>query len=143
MQASLSNIERDKLMTEYLYHALRQLPYDIEALETAGVVLNDNRRAVELTLEDTELNALLSAFNEGKNEAARKLNDRVTLQKDVAYQQARKEIDELAGEIETNEVNAKAKRREFQAALALAELHAARINAIAKIQTQNKKENGS
>jgi hypothetical protein len=33
-------------------------------------------------------------------------------------------------EIEMNEAEAKTKRREFQAALALAELHAARINAM-------------
>lgn len=139
MQAPIqSTNERDQLMTAYLYQALRQLPYDIEGLEVIGVKLADDKRQVEVAIEDAELNALLNNPNEGKNEAARKLIDKTTLQKDVAYQKARKELIELEGEIETNEVNAKAKRREFQAALALAELHAARCNMIAKIQTNNK-----
>ncbi len=139
----LSTQDRDRLMTEYLYIQLRQIPYDIEALEVAGAHLSNAKREAEQTLEDAELNALLTNQNDGKNEAARKLIDRAALQKDPACQKARKDMLEIESELEQNEVTAKAKRREFQAAIALAELHAARINGMYRINAQQHSKDAS
>lgn len=128
--------QRDLETTNYLYAALRALPNEIGAIEFDGAMLVNALRESKANLDDAELNATLQAPQDGKNSDARKLEVATAVSKDAAVQKYRKEVMRIEGEIETNEAEAKTKRREFQAAIALAELHAARINAMYRQQTQ-------
>lgn len=128
--------QRDAEMTNYLYTALRTLPDAIGTIEFDGAMLVNALRESKANLDDAELNATLQAPQDGKNSDARKLEVAAAVSKDAAVQTFRKEVMRIEGEIETNEAEAKTKRREFQAAIALAELHAARINAMYRQQAQ-------
>lgn len=128
--------QRDLEMTNYLYAALRTLPDAIGTIEFDGAMLVNALRESKANLDDAELNATLQAPQDGKNSDARKLEVATAISKDAAVQTFRKEVMRIEGEIETNEAEAKTKRREFQAAIALAELHAARINAMYRQQAQ-------
>lgn len=128
--------QRDRDVTEYLYKALREIPIDLAGIEVYQANLANSKREADRRLEDAELNALLSAPQDGANEKAREMQRKKAISDSPEWKQARKEVMEIESEIENSEAEAKSKRREFQAAIALAELHAARINLMAKIQTQ-------
>lgn len=132
MQQPINNTaqQRDRELTDYLYSALRALPEAIGQIEFDGAMLNNALRESKANLDDAELNATLQAPQDGKNAEARKLELATALAKNDEVKKYRKEVLRIEGEIETNEAEAKMKRREFQAAVALAELHSARINAM-------------
>lgn len=123
-------IDNNKSMTDYLYDALRALPGNIGGIEAEAAALVNAKRQAQANLEDAELNATLNAPQEGKNADARKIEIAAYLAKDETVKKYRKEVMRYEAEIEMNEAEAKSKRREFQAAVALAELHSARINAM-------------
>lgn len=128
-------------MTEYLYSALRALPDAIGAIEFDGAMLVNAMRESKANLEDAELNATLNAqMPEKSNADSRKLIIEAALAHDPNVKKFRSEVLRIEGEIETNEADAKTKRREFQAAIALAELHAARINMMCHYQHNNNNE---
>jgi len=127
---------RDKDMTDYLYDVLRGLPTVIGGVEAEQAAMVNLLREAKANLEDAELNATLTAPQEGKNAEARKLEAQAALAKDETVKKFKKEVMQIEAEIEMNEAEAKSKRHEFQAALALAELHAARINAMYRNQEQ-------
>jgi hypothetical protein len=130
------NPNRDRDMTEYIYAALRALPEQIGTIEFDGAMLANALRESKANLEDAELNATLNAeMPEKSNADSRKTIIAAALAKDPNVKKFRSEVMRIEGEIETNEAEAKTKRREFQAALALAELHAARINSMYRYQT--------
>jgi hypothetical protein len=132
------NPNRDRDMTDYLYDALRMLPAIIGGIEAEQASMVNMKREAQANLEDAELNATLNApMPEKSNADARKLIVESTLAKDEAVKKLRKEVMRYEAEIEMNEAEAKSKRREFQAAVALAELHSARLNAMHRIQKTN------
>ena len=141
-QPQHNTIQRDKEMTEYLYIALRGLPDEIGTIEFDGAMLANALRESKLNLEDAELNATLQAPQDGKNADARKLEVAAAVSKNEAVKKYRSEVMRIEGEIETNEAEAKTKRRQFQAAIALAELHAARINSMYRYQTLQQNAEG-
>lgn len=125
-----NNGTRDKDTTDYLYEALRALPGIIGGIEAEAAALINAKREAESNLEDATLNATLNAPQDGRNAEARKLEAQAALAKDPTVKKYKQEVMRYEAELEMNEAEAKSKRREFQAALALAELHAARINAM-------------
>lgn len=127
--------QRDREITDYLYTVLRVLPTDLGGIDSQIAALNNAKREAEQRLEDAEINAQLSGEVDGKNETERKLKLKAAINKDPAYKSAQKEVMQYISEIELQQAEATAKRREFQAAIALSELHAARINLMTKIQT--------
>lgn len=136
-----SNPNRDRDMTEYLYDALKRLPGEIGGLEVEAAAMTNQMRIAKGNLEDAELNATLSAPQDGKNAEARKLELQAAIAKDTNVKTYKQEVMRYEAELEMNEAEAKTKRREFQAAMALAELHAARINSMYRfqqLQQQNK-----
>lgn len=124
------NPNRDRDMTDYLYEMLRALPGIIGGLEAEQAAMVNLLREAKANLEDAELNATLQAPQDGKNAEARKLELAAALAKDENVKKFKKEVMRYESEIEMNEAETKSKRREFQAAVALAELHSARINAM-------------
>lgn len=124
------NPNRDKDMTDYLYDVLRGLPAVIGSIESEAAALLNCKREAQANLEDAELNATLNAPMDGKNAEARKIELAAHLAKDEMVKKLKKEVMRYEAELEMNEAEAKTKRREFQAAVALAELHSARINAM-------------
>jgi hypothetical protein len=124
------NSNRDKDMTDYLYEALRTLPAVIGGIEAEQASMTNLKREAQANLEDAELNAMFNAPQDGKNAEARKLEAQAALAKDEVVKKYKTEVMRYEAEIEMNEAEAKSKRREFQAAVALAELHSARINAM-------------
>ena len=126
--------QRDRDMTEYLYTALRSLPGEIGGNEAMEAALVNQKRAAEQRRDDAELNAQLSNEIGGKNADERKLNLKAIISKDPEYIAASQEVARYEAEIELQKAESTGKRREFQAAIALAELHAARINMIARVQ---------
>ena len=131
------NPNRDKETTDWLYMILRELPAAIGGIEAEQAAMLNLKREAQSNLEDAELNATLNAPQDGKNAEARKLEAQAALLKDETIKKLRKEVMRYEAEIEMNEAEAKSKRREFQAAIALAELHAARINAMHRAQKTN------
>lgn len=131
------NPNRDRDMTDYLYEALRALPGVIGGIEAEQASMQNLKREAQANLEDAELNATLNAPQDGKNAEARKLEAQAALAKDETVKKYKKEVMRYEAEIEMNEAEAKSKRREFQAAVALAELHSARINAMNRVQKTN------
>jgi hypothetical protein len=131
------NPNRDKDMTDYLYDALRMLPVTIGGIEAEQASMVNLKREAQANLEDAELNATLNATMEGKNAEARKLEAQAALAKDETVKKFKKEVMRYEAEIEMNEAEAKSKRREFQAAVALAELHSARLNAMNRVNKTN------
>ncbi len=130
--------QRDKEMTDYLYKALVDLPHTIGGIETEAAAMLNCKREAQVNLEDAELNATLNAaMPEKSNADSRKLIIEATLAKDELVKKFRKEVQRYEAELEMNEAEAKSKRREFQAAVALAELHAARINAMNRVAKTN------
>jgi hypothetical protein len=128
---------RDRDMTDYLYTILQGLPTVIGGIEAEQAALVNCKREAEANLEDAKLNATLNAPAEGKNAEARKVEMQAALAKDENVKKYQKEVMRYEAEIEMNEAEAKSKRREFQAAVALAELHSARLNAMYRV---NKKK---
>lgn len=126
--------QRDREMTDYLYQTLRMLPQDIGGIDAQIASLVNAKREAEQRMEDAELNAQLSGDVDGKNDTERKLKLKAAVSKDPAYRAAQKEVNNYQSEIELQQAEAGSKRREFQAAIALAELHAARINMMTKLQ---------
>jgi predicted nucleotidyltransferase len=137
MQAPI-NATRDIDTTDYLYDALRSLPEVIGGVESEQAAMVNLKREAQANLEDAELNATLNApMPEKSNADTRKLAIESALAKDETVKKFKKEVQRYEAEIEMNEAEAKSKRREFQAAVALAELHAARINAMHRVQKTN------
>ena len=143
MQAPINNTtpqQRDKDMTDYLYAALRVLPEVIGEIEAEAAVMINQKRETQANLEDAELNAEFSFIAPDKekkitaDEMKRLIKEAVT--NDPNVKKLRKEVMRYEAELEMNEAEAKSKRRQFQAAIALAELHAARINMMCHYQTQ-------
>lgn len=131
------NPNRDRDMTDYLYEALRVLPGVIGGIEAEQASMLNLKREAQANLEDAELNATLNAPNDGKNADERKVKIQAALSNDPNVKKYRKEVLRYESEIEMNEAEAKSKRREFQAAVALAELHSARINAMHRVNKTN------
>lgn len=129
-----STQDRDRELTEYLYQALRTIPQEVGGTEAMIASLTRDKKAAEQRLEDAELNAQMRTEVKGSNAEARKIEMKAAISKDPDYRAAQKEIAEYEGEIEIQQAEMNSKRREFQAAIALAELHAARINLMAKLQ---------
>lgn len=127
----------DKEITDKIYLMLTELPSVIGGIEAEQAAMQNLKREALANLEDAELNATLNAPQEGKNAEARKLEAQAALAKDETVKKFKKEVMRYEAEIEMNEAEAKSKRREFQAAIALAELHAARINAMYRVNKTN------
>jgi hypothetical protein len=135
MNTTPINPNRDRDMTDYLYTMLQGLPTVIGGIEAEQAALVNCKREAMANLEDAELNATLNvAMPEKSNADARRLIVESTLAKDETVKKFKKEVRQYEAEIEMNEAEAKSKRREFQACVALAELHAARINAMNRVQ---------
>lgn len=129
--------ERDRETTDYLYLVLREMPSAIGGIEAEAAALINCKREAQAALEDAELTAMLNAPQDGKNAEARKLEQQAFVAQSEVVKKLRKEVMKYEAELEMNEAEAKCKRREFQAAVALAELHSARINAMYRVQKTN------
>lgn len=129
-----STAERDRELTEYLYASLRVLPIDIGGNEAQSASLVNSKREAAQRLEDVEINFSFGFEYKATNETGRKAELKAALLKSPDYIAARKELLSYENAIEIQQAENAGKRREFQAAIALAELHAARINMISKLQ---------
>jgi hypothetical protein len=127
--------QRDRELTDYLYSSLRELPNTIYQLESDAAVLVNTKREAAANLDDAELTIKIGVqFAEKMTVDAQKRLIEAAVAKDETVKKYKKEVMQAENEIEMNEAEAKSKRREFQAAIALTELHAARINLMSKIQ---------
>jgi hypothetical protein len=129
-----STQERDRDLTEYLYTVLRVLPIDVGGNEAQTAALVNSKREAAQRLEDVEINFQFGFEYKATNEPGRKAELKAALLKSPDYIAARKEVMNYENAIEIQQAESTGKRREFQAAIALAELHAARINMITRIQ---------
>lgn len=134
MQQPINQQQRDRDITDYLYTALRDIPRDLGGTEAAIASLLNSKREAEQRLEDAKINAQLTTEITGKNAEARKLEAQAAINNSPEYKAAQRDIAQYEAEIELQQAEANSKRREFQAAIALAELHAARFNLMAKLQ---------
>jgi hypothetical protein len=131
----------DAEITTKLYALLQTLPIELGGLYAHVAALVNLKRQADLEFETAELNALLQAPSDGKNESARELQRRAGLKDSAEYQTARKRVNDIQAEIELHDAETKAKQKELAAVLALAELHAARLNAYS-IKAQLHQEKG-
>jgi hypothetical protein len=132
------NPNRDRDMTDYLYDALRMLPAIIGGIEAEQASMVNLKHEAEANLDDAELNATMQAASVVyKNADLMKVGVKSAVASDEAVRKFKKEVMRYEAEIEMNEAEAKSKRREFQAAVALAELHSARLNAMHRVSKTN------
>lgn len=131
------NPNRDREMTDYLYSALLRLPGEIGGIEAEAAALINSKRDTKALLDDAELNATMEAgMMKYKNADEMKQGIKNGVSNNPEVKQLRKEVAQIENELAMNEAEAQSKRREFQAAIALAELHAARINSMYRYQAQ-------
>ncbi len=143
MQQPISNTvqQRDRELTDYLYSALRELPDAIGGLEVEAAAIVNRKRDAQALLDDAKLNAELS-FSTDKKLAADEMKRlaKIAVDNDPDVKKFKAEVVRYDNELEMNEAEAKTGRRRFQAAIALAELHAARINMMCHYQHNNNTE---
>lgn len=126
----------DKEIAEFIFGDLFILPTRINEADTKLVNLRNSLRLAQNALEQAELDAVVNAVVDGKNAELRKLQQQQAVANDPATKTATAKVIELQNEIAANEVDSKTLARRFQAALALAELQAARLNLLAKYNSR-------
>lgn len=130
---------RDKEINQTITSQLLALPEEMYGLEsTLGVMrqtLGNHRR----DLEDAELEAQINAVLDGKNEEARKLQRAKAVSESPAVKAKRAELTEVEFQIVQTEADLKRLARQFQGAIALAELQAARTYLMSKLTHTEKK----
>lgn len=129
----------DKELTERIVYDLDALPGQMNALEQDLITLRENRRVSEIDVKNTELEATINAVIDGKNETQRKQQQAQAVEGSRTVKEARAKLAQAEAEIASAELNVKMLSRKFQAALALSEFQAARINLMARYQPQPKK----
>ena len=129
----------DKELNERLTTDLLSLPNQIGAIESDLAELRTELRQAKTACEDAEQAALINAVIDGKNETTRKQQSEAAISKSQEVRGARQTVVGLEADIAGKEVQAKSLARQWQSAMALTELQAARINLMARYQPQPKK----
>jgi hypothetical protein len=128
----------DKELTAHIVATLRGVPEELAKTET---YLSEQRYELAKSraqLEATELDAKINAVVNGKNAEERKLQADQAVMGNSAVKIQREYVAGVEANIAGKEVEQKKLSRQFQAAMALAELQAARFHLMT---TVNKKEN--
>jgi hypothetical protein len=124
----------DKELFSILASRLLTLPDEIRRTEAGQVKLGNDLATWKVSLKDAETDCAINAPG-GKNDDERKKALASALSASPAVKQARSRILELECAVAAQDVDVDALKRQWQASIALAELQAARLNALAKIQT--------
>jgi hypothetical protein len=125
----------DKELTERIFADLIRLPAEIRAVELDIVDLRSTLNAAKNDLENAELDARINAVIDGKNETARKQQADIAITNSSAVRNARTKIAATENELAAREVETKTLSKQWQGAMAMAELQAARLNLTAKYQS--------
>lgn len=129
----------DKELTAYIVTTLRGAPDELARVEAE---LSNQRYELDTSrrqLEAAELDAKINAVITGKNAEERKLQGEQALMGNSTVKIQRDYVAGVEANIAGQEVEQKKLSRQFQAAMALAELQAARMHLMT---TVNRKENG-
>ena len=129
-------IPNTRELTERIFTDLDALPAQIGAMELDTVDMRHQLRDAERALENAELDAVINAVIDGKNETVRKQQERQAITNSITAQAAKDRVNQLQAQIGAHEVNTKTLMRQYQAAMAMAELQAARLNMMAKYTKQ-------
>lgn len=121
-----------------IIESIRALPDLILAAENEIVSLRASLSAAVAFYDDAALIATINAVIDGKNEAARKLQQRRAVAESVEVKTAALAVRKLENEIAVQEISVKHLIKRWQGVMALAELQAARLNLMA---TYRQKEN--
>ena len=124
----------DKERTQEIFESINALPDLIADAENQMVSLRHSMSAAVAEREDAELNVMINAVIDGKNEAARKLQQQQAVAESVEVKAATSVVHELENSIAVQEVLVKHLIKRWQGAMALAELQAAHLNLMAKYQ---------
>lgn len=121
-------ISTDKELMARITADLLSLPDELRRVESLSAQFRAELSAAKAALADAELAAQINAVPDGKNAETRKLQTDKAIHDDPTTQAARARVYELESALSAAEVDAKGLSRQWSAALALAELQAAKIN---------------
>lgn len=127
----------DKTITQAATADLLALPDQLRSAETTVANLTIDLRQAKSEAASAELDAQINAAPDGKNAEARKLQLEAAVNASPAVAAARDRVALLEAELATAEVEQTALARKYRAALALAELQAAKITFMATFKPVN------
>lgn len=122
----------DRELTQTITDRLLSLPAEIQAHETMLAGYRNALSDAKSELSEAELEAQINCNAEGKNAETRKLQLEKAVNDSRTVKEARTKISQYEGSIMFAEAEYKGLVRQWQAALALAELQSAKINFLAK-----------
>ena len=123
-------IPNDKELSARIVGDLARLPGELHNLESFLVSLRTALGQQRTGLEAARLDAVINAVVDGKNAEARKLQQEQAVAASPEVKLAEQAANETESAIANAEVDTKRLARQFQAALSLAELQSARLNAM-------------
>ena len=124
---------KDKEVNQLITTHLLTLPDEMFALEATLGIMRATLSNTKRDVEDAELEAQINAVVDGKNEGERKLQREKAVAASPTVKKERAKLHEIEAEIVQTEVDLKRLSRQFQSAVALAELQAARTNLMCKL----------
>lgn len=124
----------EKELAARIISDLLQIPDELQKAEATQARLQVELSTWKANAKDAETDAMINAPG-GKNDDERKKNAAQAIMASPAVKQARNKVGELEAAISAAEVDTSYMRHRWQGAIALAELQAARLNAMSKIQT--------
>lgn len=124
---------RDKEVNQLITGQILDLPEEMFGLESTLGVMRQTLSNARRDVEDAELEAQINAVVDGKNEEARKVQRAKAVAESAAVKAKRAELSEIEFQIVQTEADLKKLSRQFQGAIALAELQAARANLMCKL----------
>lgn len=124
----------DKELSARITSDLLQVPDELRQAEATSAKLANELGQWKAALKDAETDALINCAP-GKNDDERKKNLAAAIAGSAAVKTARAKIGELEVAIAAAEVDKSYLRHRWQASIALAELQAARLNMMCKLQT--------
>jgi hypothetical protein len=127
----------DRELHSYIITTLRATPEELSGVDALIVAQRTRLKTAQAVAENAELDAKINAVVTGKNAEERKLLAEQAVAASPAVKAARDEIISVEQSITEFEIDQKKLSRQFQAAMALAELQAARTNLMS---TYNRKE---
>ena len=123
-------LPNDKELFARIVGDLIRLPDELHNLESFLATLRTTLGQQRAGLETARLDAMINAVVDGKNAEARKLQQEQAVAASPNVKLAEQAVNETESAVANAEVDAKRLARQFQAALALAELQSARLNAM-------------
>ncbi len=126
----------DKEIFATLTTLLLEMPDLIRDADNLATGLGQEVREAKRDVEEAETNAAINCAADGKNAEARKLQVEKAMHDDPAAVKARRHLADVEASLALAEMDLRSQIKRWQGALALAELHAAKINYLSRISSQ-------